>query len=356
TASLWHTEDGSDNDVHFLNNATLLEDEFVVVTDHNAYADGEYSYILEFKDWSGSSGEEEATFEDVSTGTEYIVTANDYGTDVAIGSLDVEVTGFDTTAETVTFNNTGGPANEVAALLTKNGASLIFNVNTTCGPQCATTDDIISTTDAVFVWEENDGAFDVETEVTPQQFSLSVSESSGDVEVETNLTELADDDGSSAYFLTEAGTYIKGTNWDEEKTITMYIPDEATPVFVAFGISPSFSAGEGVAAGTVQQAVQIKNSISKMESEVNTATLNRDLVLLGGPCANGLVAELLEMSATSPACATEFTADYPTEGVIKIVEDAFDSGYKALIVAGVDRAATRDLAVKVMQGTLDYAA
>jgi S-layer protein (TIGR01564 family) len=93
-----------------------------------------------------------------------------------------------------------------------------------------------------------------------------------------------------------------------------------------------------------------------MESEVSTSSLDRDLVLLGGPCANGLVAELLEMSASKPDCVSEFTALYPTEGVITVVEGAFDSAHKALVVAGVDRDATRDLAVKVMQGTLDYSA
>ena len=62
------------------------------------------------------------------------------------------------------------------------------------------------------------------------------------------------------------------------------------------------------------------------------------------------------MSSSSQTCASDFTAEYPTEGVIKVVEDAFSSGHKALIVAGVNRANTRDLAVKVMQGTLDYSA
>ena len=355
TAAVWQLEDGSDNDVHFLNNATIVEDEFVVVTDNN-----EYTYILEFKDWSGSSGEEEATFRDVSSGTEYVITINDVGSDVAIGSLDVKVTDFNTGAESVAFNNTDSAVNDVARLLTKNGASLEFNINVSCGPpQCAGgLGDINSITDAVFVDVEDDGTFDIDDELTPETFNLTVSETSDDVEVHTTYTEMADEDGSAAYYLTPSGTYILGSNWDEERTLDIYIPDEATPVYVAFGASPAFSAGEGVDAGTVEQAVQIKNSISKMESDITNAdtTLSRDLVLLGGPCANGLVAELLEMSETNPACGTEFTALYPTEGVITVVEEAFGSGQKALVVAGVDRGATRDLAVMVMQGTLEHAA
>jgi len=106
----------------------------------------------------------------------------------------------------------------------------------------------------------------------------------------------------------------------------------------------------------VKQAVQIRNSVSKLESEVSTTSLDRDLVLMGGPCANGLAARALNMSATRPTCVSDFTALYPTEGVIKVVNNVFGSGKKALVVAGVDRTATRALAVKVMQGTVDYAA
>jgi hypothetical protein len=62
------------------------------------------------------------------------------------------------------------------------------------------------------------------------------------------------------------------------------------------------------------------------------------------------------MSASRPQCVSEFTALYATDGVIKVVSNAFGSGKKALVVAGVDRAKTRLLAEKVMQGTIDYSA
>jgi S-layer protein (TIGR01564 family) len=104
----------------------------------------------------------------------------------------------------------------------------------------------------------------------------------------------------------------------------------------------------------VQQAVKIQNSVTKMEAEVNTATLDRNLIVIGGPCANSLVADLLDMSSSAGACDTDFKALYPTEGVIKVVNDAFGSGKMAMVVAGVNRDATRALAVKVMQGTVSY--
>ena len=160
------------------------------------------------------------------------------------------------------------------------------------------------------------------------------------------------DDTDYEYGVTASGTYVV-RNTDSD-TLKIYAPEIPTAVYVAVGSNPVFSAGEGISAGSVEQAVEIRNSVSKMESEITTSTLDRDVVLLGGPCANGLVATALNMSAAKPTCVADFTALYPTEGVIKVVTDVFGSGQKALVVAGVDRTATRNLAVKVMQGDLAY--
>jgi hypothetical protein len=157
--------------------------------------------------------------------------------------------------------------------------------------------------------------------------------------------------------ITNYGTYIYTTGDSTgQKTVNLYVPGQRPGYAnIAVGSDPVISSS-AVGGGTVQEAVQIRNSVSKMESEVSTTALDRDLVLIGGPCANSLVAELLNMSASSPQCVADFTAMYPTEGVITVVEDAFGSGKQALVVAGVDRDATRALAVKVMQDDLDYSA
>jgi hypothetical protein len=167
---------------------------------------------------------------------------------------------------------------------------------------------------------------------------------SGLVSSETN-TDLS-------YAVSKAGTYIVKDS--DSDTLDIYTPATPTAVYVAVGADPTFASGEGVSAGTVEQAVQIKNSISKMESEVTT--YDRDLVVIGGPCANSLTAEILNMSSASGTCYNEFIAEYPTEGVVTVVNDYLDSGKKALVVAGLNRDKTRALAVKVMQGTLEYSA
>lgn len=335
-----------DDVVHVCNNESIGEDEFVIVTDE------EYSYILMH---DGMNSDDEIILVDVSSDTEYAITVDDVGDKISIGSIDVDVTGFlgDGAGEQVTLNNTMGPVgeNEFVAMYTEQGAMLEFAVNCSSGmfygyinlteSEFETTDDA---TEAVLNISFGGDATNDEIDTVDVQ----------DAGLEGGM--VADEEGDYEYGVSEGGTYVERDKSGDRQVLNIYTPDEPSPVAVAFGANPTFTAGEGVSAGTVQQAVQIKNSVSKMESEISTATLDRDLVLLGGPCANSLVAEVLNMSAASGQCSADFTALYPTEGVITVVENAFGSGQKALVVAGVDRTATRNLAVKVMQGDLDYSA
>jgi hypothetical protein len=256
--------------------------------------------------------------------------------------------GVDTGDEVIRVDQTGGTAGEQAPLYTEHKAKIELDKDTP---------GYIYVTEAPFSTAGIQGAEEDGLNVT---VTLDVSDEVDTIDVANDTAAMAGnglvgkDDTDYEYGVTESGTYVV-RNTDSD-TVKIYTPEIPTPVFVAVGNNPAFSAGEGLSAGSVEQAVQIKQSIAKMESEVNTATLNRDLVLLGGPCANSLVAEVLNMSSASGQCSTDFVAEYPTEGVITIVSDAFDSGQKALVVAGVDRTATRNLAEKVMQGTLSYSA
>ncbi len=326
------------------NNATIFEGQFVVITA------GEYSYILEFTDYTS---DDEVVLEDVSTGSEYTISANTQYIYPGESGRAVGVTAFKPGgAEAVALNNTGTAVNDLATIYTEKGAEVVFNMGNSTG-DLGTSDAKVRLVGGIINVTEH--TFKTTDEVAESVVQVTISNTTEISNVvASGPTMVADDDNDYKYGVTKAGTYV--VEDVENDVVTIYTPEEPTPVYVAVGENPVFAEGEGGASGTVQQAVQIKNSISKMESEVNTETLSRDLVLIGGPCANSLVAELLEMSSSNPDCATEFTALYPTEGVITVVEDAFDSGQKALVVAGVNRAKTRDLAVMVMQGTLDYEA
>jgi hypothetical protein len=135
--------------------------------------------------------------------------------------------------------------------------------------------------------------------------------------------------------------------------IEVAYPDEQANVAVGIGPNPSFTSAGG--AVSVETAVKITAPVAKLASEVQAMitanTLNADVILVGGPCANSLVATLASNGNIKACDAWDYTT-----GVIKEVADAFVTGKKALIVAGTTADDTRSLAAKVMQNTLSFSA
>jgi hypothetical protein len=154
------------------------------------------------------------------------------------------------------------------------------------------------------------------------------------------------DVGSDRY-----GTFVS-KDTEDQGTVDVYYPDNQVVMAVGIGANPVFSvSGE---TGTVQEAYQITSPIAKLASEVTGASLTRDAIIFGGPCANALVAELMGVSMDWPDCFADF--EDLNEGVIEEYTDAFGSGQKALVIAGVTGDDTRALAAKVLSGTMDYSA
>ncbi|MBI4020525.1 MAG: S-layer protein, partial [Candidatus Aenigmarchaeota archaeon] len=157
------------------------------------------------------------------------------------------------------------------------------------------------------------------------------------------------EDSDVARAVDEWGTLVE-RNTDNEDLATIWYPREQAVADVALGPDPVFGGGAGTG-GTVQAAVKIQNPVAKLASEVPaTSALPMDLILVGGPCANSVVASLLQGGAAADQCATW---DHNT-GIIRVVNNAFGSGKKALIVAGTDATDTRGLAARVMRGELSF--
>jgi hypothetical protein len=149
------------------------------------------------------------------------------------------------------------------------------------------------------------------------------------------------------------GTFVsKNTDSSDQGSVEVYYPDNQVVMAVGIGANPVFSvSGES---GTVQEAYQITTPVAKLASEVTGASLTRDAIIFGGPCANALVAELMGVSMDWPDCFADFES--LDEGMIAEYDDAFGSGQKALVIAGVTGDDTRALAAKVLAGTMDYSA
>ncbi|MBN2101518.1 MAG: S-layer protein [Candidatus Aenigmarchaeota archaeon] len=136
---------------------------------------------------------------------------------------------------------------------------------------------------------------------------------------------------------------------ENQGKVTLYYPDDQAIANVAMGAAPVWTVGSGSSGGTYAVAVPIKNPIAKFAAEVDTNNLAGDLILIGGPCVNDLVRDLLADEGLT--CGTWDK----TTGIIRVVENAFNSGQKALIVAGTTKTDTRNLADNyVIKGTLAY--
>ncbi|MHA1289998.1 MAG: hypothetical protein ACTSPB_21665, partial [Candidatus Thorarchaeota archaeon] len=133
------------------------------------------------------------------------------------------------------------------------------------------------------------------------------------------------------------------SNFDSEKVV-LKVPPEQLKAYVAFGKDISVSA----TGATVTSVTPIKTALGKLDTEITeTDKSTKNLILVGGPCANSLVKDLLNAAwNVSDSCAAWLDSDgdhYIPAGqaMIKLIDDAFATGKAALIVAGTNAADTR---------------
>lgn len=153
-------------------------------------------------------------------------------------------------------------------------------------------------------------------------------------------------DSSVTEYYDRYGTYAKHDS-DNDGLVEILYPDDQSVAMVGVGADPSF----GTAAGgsTVKSAIMIKNPVAKLDTEVEAlgTSLNADVILVGGPCANKLTATVMGIPNTKPECYQQFTY----QKLVKEYTGKLVAGKKALVVAGLTAADTRAAAAEVMKGT-----
>lgn len=108
----------------------------------------------------------------------------------------------------------------------------------------------------------------------------------------------------------------------------------------------------GSTAGTVKKVVPVTNAVAKLDSEIsNPATVDKDLILVGGPGVNELSAQVLGL--TYPTYGSSGLLPFSSgEGYIALFEDAtaegFGTGQIVVLVAGWEADDTRN-ACSVLQ-------
>jgi hypothetical protein len=143
---------------------------------------------------------------------------------------------------------------------------------------------------------------------------------------------------------TEWGTKVV-YDYTAAGTATITYPDTQRYHPVAVGSNPVISIG-ATGSVTTDTLLPITADVVKLDSEMASAdkTAN-DLVLMGGPCINTLVAELATAGKFPYTCANWPGRDF---GRVQLISDAFATGKTALVIAGT-RAADTDLAARIVQ-------
>ncbi|MBI2580122.1 MAG: S-layer protein [Candidatus Aenigmarchaeota archaeon] len=136
------------------------------------------------------------------------------------------------------------------------------------------------------------------------------------------------------------GVYAERTTSGQD-TVKIWYPDDQTKaeIFV-LAEGATTSATTGASAGTVKQAVPVKTSIAKLDTEVTTADkTTKNIILVGGPAVNSLVRELATAAKTKD---TQWYLDQgPGTTLVDLVSDAFTTGKSVLVVAGYNADDTR---------------
>jgi len=105
--------------------------------------------------------------------------------------------------------------------------------------------------------------------------------------------------------------------------------------------------GAAVVAGETEQViVGITSPVAVLDTEVTSTHKAKNLVLIGGPCVNTLVADLASEDKFDYTCDTWPGRDF---GLIKAIDDAFVTGKIALVVAGTTSDDTRTASTVLQQ-------
>lgn len=335
TNELW-TSEGNSTDKH-----VSTGDYFVL-----SAAGSKDSYVFKYNAFDPTTGKQKATFTDLGSTTQYKVYSSDPY--IRIGSNAFKIEGFGGASPynvSVDMDASGTLVygTSVTKLYTKSGSTVEF------GPQFS------GASANVTVGEYKLYSISNSNEPGAGTFLVSGAYSSNDVSTSINATTQQVGATNAYQAISNFGTYV--TSNTDSDVITLYLPgDRPAPVNVAIGVDPVISTSGSSAGGTFKEAVPVKNPVAKFASEVDSAMkTGKHLILIGGPCANALTAEALNMSSAAGTCYTDFKAAYPTTGVVKVVDGVFATGKKALVVAGLDGAKTRMLADNyVIKGTLEY--
>lgn len=347
TSSGTNVELGEDsgNPIKLSSAAPLSENDRFVLTSN------EYSHLMEVDDFKqnddkvkfkdlGNNEVIEVTVDSALAG-EFYLDGNQFTFEVNSGWTDLNMTNFG--------DDTDNNKADVAVMYTKNGAKIAFTDDTLSDSiDFANGTYVASNTGTVILFEEGKddnaavGISSQETDyVSHANFTITKASASADIDISAEALSAnfggafkswdSNDDLRSVY--SYYGTYIE-QNTDDQDSVTITYPDnEATAaVYISSGVTKSSeTAGSEDGALTTQEVNPIAVGSAKLASEVSNVA-GQNMIVVGGPCANSVAAQL--MGNPSP-CNAGFE-----EG--KAIVKLYENGDKvAMLIAGATALDTR---------------
>ena len=320
-------------------------------TDYFVLSNGDYSYIMKYSSYSVNTDLTKVyvTLTDLATDTAYKVYPN-AGEKLTVGSLEFGVTWNGNSDKTICVSLDGGTTYDGSSVNIKTGGGAVVNIASAW-----------DNTGQVLITETP--LYSISGSNNPSGTTLNIT---GSYSTTTGVRLTASPAGSQVgtnnewKHITSYGTYVHMTGDNNGRNnVEIYNPGlRPAPANIAIGTNPVISTTAGTSGGTYNEAVPITNQIAKFPSEVSQdSTLDKNLILVGGPCANAIVKALLNTAwNVTDSCTAWFEDDTlktSGNGLVEVVENAFESGKTALIVAGTDAADTRNLiANKVIKPTV----
>ncbi len=156
------------------------------------------------------------------------------------------------------------------------------------------------------------------------------------------LYDESDENDDFQKFYTKKGTLITYDREDQQ-SLTIEHPYDTT--YAKVYIAPTEASTTETSGNVATTIMPISVSAVKLDTEVSSVT-NKNIVAVGGPCANSVVAELMGNPAD---CGTALGIE-SGQALIKLFENG---DYVALVVAGQDAMDTR-LAAQIVSNWEDY--
>jgi len=185
---------------------------------------------------------------------------------------------------------------------------------------------------------------DLDQVTTGSIVRLTISKDAADLELDVDVTadlagtstlSEADDGNDFEYSLTKYGTYLVAES-DESDYVTGYVPasEDGEVHYEVFFAPTEATVSASGSTVTTTKVNPLAVGTAVLDSSVSLASESKNLIVVGGPCANSVAAALLKTEAAN--CGAGFT---PGKAVVQLFDTP--KGKVAMLVAGYEAIETQ---------------